>query len=82
MSPILARFHRTSISTTGGSHLLDKFCLRRRSSSGLHKSPLDNMDATDHAVTNRFGIAGRSPSTGPPTRIVHEPLDFKQIEQR
>lgn len=77
MSPILSRFNRTSISTSSGSHLLDKFCIRRRSSSGLHRGPLTDMP--DHVVTNRF--TARSPSCGAP-RLVYEPINFEEIEQR
>ncbi|KAE9556417.1 hypothetical protein FO519_000302 [Halicephalobus sp. NKZ332] len=82
ISPILARFHRTSFSTSGGGHLLDKFCIRRRSSSGIHRGPLSDLCETgEPPVTNRFGSALRPPSCEAP-RLVHEPIDFNQVDQR
>jgi hypothetical protein len=82
VSPLLARLHRTSLSAThSGGNLLDKFCSRRRSSSLLSRGLLSDLtEGNEPPVTNRFG--NLSPKIIPNGRIVHEPLNFTEINQR
>uniref|UniRef100_A0A914YPF5 Uncharacterized protein n=1 Tax=Panagrolaimus superbus TaxID=310955 RepID=A0A914YPF5_9BILA len=82
VSPLLARLHRTSLATThSGGNLLDKFCSRRRSSSLLSRGLLSDLtEGLEPPVTNRFG--NLSPKIIPNGRVVHEPLNFTQINQR